>query len=199
MNIAELSKWISVLFPYAVFFLVLAFYSQKINKGKRNFVYKILICATGVIFAVQGVLKTVIQYYDWRKSDLSKFLLPPYQPIEYFISYSFKHFWLNYILAIIAAFIFYSIMKFFEKKNTRLFNEGEIELGTLMPLILGWNYFLVFIPVCFAVFLIVSIIKKIIFKENYSTISLPIILAGIIILIWGNRIIALLNLSVLKI
>ncbi len=49
--------------------------------------YSFLAAAVIIFEVALAVLKTIIQYDVWKQGELSQFLLPPHQPINYFISY----------------------------------------------------------------------------------------------------------------
>ena len=87
------------------------------------------------------------QYRVWSQNELSKFLLPPYQSIAYFLGYSFTHFFKNYLISLVIALLFLSAAVFLNKKSQeRFFEKEEPYLGALAIFLVGhplWIYYLI--------------------------------------------------------
>lgn len=60
---------------------------------------RLLVIGSVALTAVISTSLTALQYISWENSSLGKLLLPPHQPINYFIFYSFTEFWANPLLA----------------------------------------------------------------------------------------------------
>ena len=103
----------------------------------------------------------------------------------YFIFYSFWHYWLSAILVIVVAFLFWLILKALQKYQSRFFEDGEVELGVLAALIVGWPGFVVFIPLLFLAVVLVSIFRMVFFKEAYTTLGAPMLFGVLLFLILG--------------
>ena len=87
------------------------------------------------------------QYQVWSQNELSKFLLPPYQPIAYFLGYSFTHFFKNYLISLVIALLFLSAAVFLNKKfPEKFFEKEEPYLGAIAIFLVGhplWIYYLI--------------------------------------------------------
>lgn len=151
-----------------------------------RFGYKTLILAFIAFKVLYSVFLTFSQYYIWSNDAFSKFLLPPHQPLKYFISYSFTHFWFNFFLALGSAFIFYLFLRGLKKYQERFFEEGETELGFLTALIAGWPGFVVFVPLVFIFVAALSAFRRLYFGEERATIGLPFLIAGFIAFVFGE-------------
>ena len=176
----------------------------------------IFIIAFRVFYA--GLL-SVTQYYVWSGAELTKSLinspLSPDVPLSnffrenlsfifnsklgYFLLYSWGHFWVNVLLTIAVAAVFYAFLKALKKYNDRFFNEGEVELGFLLALVVGWPSFVIFIPLVFVSVILVSIFRGLYFKEAYTTLGIPMLLAALVTMIFGSNLIEIFGLAVLKI
>jgi len=183
--------------------------------------YKLLIISSIVFRFFYAALLTASQYYVWSQNKFTELLLnSPLDPnmsvpsvisgfcqlsivncqkSGYFFFYSYGRFWLNVLISIGAAFIFYLLLKLLEKYRDRFFEEGETKLGFLAALIVGWPNFIVFLPLVFIFVILFSIFRRILLKELYTTLGWPFILAALITLIWGSKLMEILNLSALKI
>ncbi len=167
--------------------------------------------------AYAGLL-TVTQYYVWANmgtvgevfldSPVTKAIPDPLvgtlssvfnHPLGYFLFYSYGRFWLNAILSLLIAWVFYKVLIALRKYNGRFFDDGETELGYLMALVVGWPVFVVFVPLVFVCVVLVSIARLLVIKEAYTTLGWPFICAAAICILWGARLIAILNLSALNI
>lgn len=168
-------------------------------------------------YVIYPIILMIGQYYAWSQNPLSKLLLS--SPLEekvpapqfikdlpvskshlgYFVFYSFGRFWINTILAVGMAFLFYLFLKSLRKRKDRFFEEGEIEFGFLNALIVGWPRFVIFIPLVFFSVVLVSLARLFLFKERYTTLGYPFLLAAVLTMIFGFGFISIFKLSALYI
>lgn len=118
-------------------------------------------------------------------------------PLGYFLVYSWGRFWLNPLLAILVALAFYWFLKALERKQTRFFEEGETELGLLAALLAGWPGFVIFVPLAFSFVLLLSLVRRAVLKEAYTTLGIPLLLSLGATLLWGDALLRLFRLGVL--
>lgn len=137
-----------------------------------------------------AVSLTILQYIVF---------LSPFRETGYFVLYAWTHFWFNFVLSVGVAFTFYLFLKFLKKRNERFFEEGETEIGLICALIAGWPGFVVFVPLVLILVVAESIFMKIFFKESLTAFGFAFFLAAIIALVWGDKIVAILNLGALRI
>lgn len=159
-------------------------------------------------------LETVLQYYVWEKNPLTKMLLvqplsaevpiPVFvqkiffdNPRGYFLYYAWGHFFLNMFLSLFSAILFYFILIFLRKYRERFFGEGEIILGTLMTLLVGWPNVVLFVPLALILTVLFSIARRIFWSENYTTLGWSFLVSGCAILAFGKFLIDLFRLGVL--
>lgn len=172
---------------FAVVFLTAAF---------RLISYKSLVISSLAFHIFYAALLTAGQYYVWSQSEFTKLLL---DSPGYFLFYSWGRFWINVLLTISAAFVFYLVLRLLKKYQERFFDEGETELGLLMALLVGWPNFAVFVPLVFVFVIPVSIFRRLFLKESYTNLAVPFFIAALVLLLWGDLLIKILNLDVLKI
>lgn len=222
-SIVSLGPIISWL-PKVFFGLLLLFggygYLVRHRNGKEDFLRensKRMIRYALAFYIIYPILLMIGQYYAWSQNPLSKLLLS--SPLEgkvptpqfikdlpifkshfgYFIFYSFGRFWINTILAVGMAFLFYLFLKSLRKHKDRFFEEGEIEFGFLNALIVGWPSFVIFIPLVFFSVVLVSLARLLLFKERYTTLGYPFLLAAVLTMIFGFGFISIFKLSALYI
>ncbi len=113
------------------------------------------------IFAIAVVFSLLIyysyqQYIAWQSVEPSKFLLPPYQTIDYFIKYVGARFFAPYLISLIAALVFLYVAKKLNKKyEERFFEQEELWFGALAIFLTGWpGAFFYFIGLILIYFLI---------------------------------------------
>ncbi len=86
------------------------------------------------------------QYFFWKENPVSQFLLPPYQSIRYFLSYSFFNFFFQPIFSLTAAIAGFFTAKILNQKfGERFFEPVEyylFALGLLLAGHPGWIYYL---------------------------------------------------------
>jgi len=116
----------------------------------KYFFYGVIILIFGNAFYL-----SYSQYKIWKygtASDFTKFLLPPYQSINYFIGYSLFHFFTAHLISLVFAFSFLKIAKYYNKKfEERFFYPEEYYLGALAIFLSGFpGIFLYIISIFFA-------------------------------------------------
>lgn len=187
------------------------------SRWERIFSFRNLIIGGIGARIINAGLLMYIQYSVWSEGGLGNYFLtaplPKDLPIVgiksygvlftskfgYFLFYSWGRFWLSVIISVFVAYVFYVFLKMLSKKTERFFDEGEQELGFVCALVVGWPLFVVFLPLVFFSVVMVSIVRLIIFKEPYTTLGIPFILAMIILFLFGGYAMDLLRLAVLKV
>jgi len=213
--ISFLLIWGPIVIPSVIF--ASAFYAYA--KRDRDYAYlekwcKKLFAAALVFRVIDAGLKTLGQYLTWSKDGLSEHLL--HTPLSskiptifnhigiftknnlgYFLYYSFSRFWLNILIALVFAIIFYALLKGLKKYKDGFFEGGELELGLLCAFLAGWPNVVLFIPGTFVFIILLSIIHMAFLKKKYTTIGVPLLISAAACLLWGSKLIIVLHLSVL--
>lgn len=127
------------------------------------------------------------QYNLWKNSEISKFLLPPYQPFSYFFSYVSYRFLLPFAFPLGVALIFYFLLKilnhFFKE---RLFYPEEpfflfyAIIILAHPLWIFYIFSIIFLAI--VLYCLGLVLKKIKFGELFSLYYLWLILTFVILL-----------------
>lgn len=150
--------------------------------------------------SVYALTLTAWQYFVWKSDPvIGQLLLPPHQPIAYFLRYSWTHFLFNAVLSVGMAYVFYFILRAIKKHRAEIFEEGEPELGLACALMLGWPNIVLFVPLAFLLLLIFSSFRRVFLKEEFTTITLPMLVSLPIILLWGNKALEIFKLTALQI
>lgn len=141
------------------------------------------------IFFVSSYL-TLQQYQIWLTSPLAQLLLPPHQPIGYFIQYSITRFWTGPMIAFAMALIALVAAKLLNKKfQERFFWPAEPWLfatGLLLAGHPGWMYYT---AALFAVAILWQLLFVITGKSGHERVStyylwLPVAILTILINTW---------------
>ena len=184
---------------YFFYFVILFIAANKRFSWLRYFSslsYKFLIWSVIGFKFFYASIETFGQYYIWSDNKFTKLLL---DQIGYFIFYSLGRFWLEIVVSLVAALAFYLFLVFLKKYKERFFEEGEVELGFILALTVGWSNFIVFLPLVFLSVILVSIFRKIVFKETYTTLGAPLLLAALLVLLFGRYFIDILGLAALRV
>jgi hypothetical protein len=212
-----LVNWMDLIVPGVVLLLALIAYVQRSKVSLRHW-SRVLILAMVIYYPLYALIESIAQYEVWSTSGsiLSRTLAnQPLSPVMkgltlwydlpfmhtglgYTIFYSWGRFWLGAVLAISAAALFWFLLKLLQKYKSRFFEDGEVELGALTALLVGWPGFVVFIPLVFISVVIVSIFRLIFFKEAYTTLGAPMLFATILFFIWGQQLLTITGFTVLK-
>ena len=144
-----------------------------------------------------NILLSFIQYFTWHSSPFSRFFLPPFTPVTYFIRYIFLHFWLASILVFLCALAFYLVFKLIRRRNKEAISKAELHLILLAGLLVGWPNFIIFVPIFFSLTLIFTLINLLVFKNKKNNLLYPLLLSLVITFLAGHFLISWLSLSVL--
>lgn len=172
-----------------------------------------LAVATRLVYSAAG---TWAQYYVWSQNALARNLLQAYVPsndfsalegvlgifgheVSYFLVYSWGRFWLSFFLALAVAAAFWAFLLLLRRHQTRFFKTGETELGFLLALLAGWPAFVLFLPLGLVMVVFVSILRLVAWREKYTTLGWPMLLAAGLTLLWGATWLAVLGLNSLRI
>lgn len=180
--------------------------------------YKFLIWLVLGFKVLYALIETFSQYYIWSGNKFTKLLLDQNiadfnivkesfgglswifnNRFGYFIFYSWGRFWLEIVVTLIAAVAFYLFLVFLKKHKERFFEDGETELGFLLSLMVGWSNFIVFLPLVFVSVILVSIFRRLVFGEMYTTLGVPFLLAALVVLLVGRYLVDILGLSGLRV
>lgn len=142
-------------------------------------------------------LLSILQYFVWHISPISRFLLPPFTPINYFLGYIFFHFWLAGLLVFVLSLAFYFLLKLIKKYRDDVVSSEELFLILLSGLLVGWPNFIIFVPLFFLLALIYSSVNLLVFKREKNSLLQPLIFSLIIVFFTGSYLIKLLYLSAL--
>ena len=175
-----------------------AYYRLSAIHHRALFFVRLAVFVVVFRFAFAAV-KTGLQYWGWMQSEFTRFLLPPHQNISVLLHYAWTHFWLNAIMSIGCALLFFFVLKALAARNPRYFEEGEVELGALMALLAGWPQAVVFIPAVFFSVVIISIVRGFWMREAYTTLGLPFFIGYGTSFVLTMYIITLLDLTALLI
>lgn len=209
-----------IIFSWAVFLLsfgIFIFQNHHFLKSRISIFYGWLLGAAVVFRFFISFLETVLQYYVWKKNPFTNIILtqplgakvpneliPGFvrkiifdNPLGSFLYYAWGHFFLNVFLSLLSAVIFYFILVFLRKYRERFFGEGEIALGTLMALLVGWPNVVLFVPAALIFTAVLSIVRNVFWDENYTRLGWPFLVSGCAILLFGKFLIDVFRIGIL--
>lgn len=211
------SYWLGLIVPWIVFVIAAVVYFQKdsmsLGRWSRTLVLVML-----AYYLVYALINTIGQYAAWAGSadPLTRYLasaplasamkgvVPWYglpllnSKFGYLIFYSWGRFWMGALLSVVAALVFGLILKALQKYRGRFFEDGEVELGVLAALLVGWPGFVVFVPMLFVAVVLVSIFRLAFLGEAYTTLGVPILFAVLLFFIYGSPLLMITGLQALK-
>lgn len=180
--------------------------------------HKFLIWSVVIFKIIFASIETFEQYFVWKSGDFTKLFLDSKtidfgvlrefsgklfwifnNKFGYLLFYSWGRFWMQIAVSLAVAALFYVFLKFLKKHKERFFKEGEVELGFLLALVVGWPNFIIFLFATFGCVVLVSIFRMIFFKELYTTLGAPFLLAALLSLIFGNYFIDLFRLAMFRV
>ncbi|GMQ94995.1 MAG: hypothetical protein BMS9Abin13_105 [Patescibacteria group bacterium] len=187
--------WLPVVFFAGIFLYVAVRYLWY----PRRIRYVPLIAGVVSFRIFYAIFLSGTQYYVWLQNEFTKLLLPPYQPISYFLFYSWGRFWLNAMIILGVSLVFWLFLRSLAVWKKDSFRKSEAGLGLLMALIVGWPHVVIFVPLSFVLAAIISLARLIFFGKSSVTLGTSFLLAALILFVWGDGLIELFNLGVLRI
>ena len=86
------------------------------------------------------------QYLIWQKEEATKFLIPPYQPINYFLFYSFGRIIFPFLISAVIALVFLFLSQHFNRRfEERFFYPEEPYLASTAILIVGHPLLIIYL------------------------------------------------------
>ncbi len=202
--------WLPTVFFWVVFVLTAGAYLKRHSVSLKSWVRRLIAVAVSY-YLVYAALSTMAQYYAFKAGELTKKFLdmPLNQSLHgvtfwmkipfiansrlgYFVLYSWEHFWFPALLSILAGLVFWAVLKALGKYKERFFEDGEVELGALAALLVGWPNFIIFVPAVFLSIVIISVIRMAFFEESYTTLGIPLLLAVLLTYIFSSELASLL-------
>lgn len=215
--------WLPYLFFGAVFVCAVLLYATRAHPTvlpelRRLVTVRMLVRMTIGFRVAYALFLTYGQYYSWSQNAFTKSLLHmPMNPIEmpfwivklfpwvfntdlgYLFFYSWGRFWLDTLLVVGAAALFFWFLRALERRNGRLFEAGEPEIGFLMALIVGWPQVVAFIPLIFVSVVVVSIFRRVVLKQEFTTLGWPFLVAALVTFVLGSALLEVCGLVVLAV
>lgn len=153
-----------------------------------------------VFLVLYGVVLSGLQYQVWNKAAPSKYFLPPYTPISYFLTYAGYHFFYRHAITVVASFILGAMFWFANRDYDRRFMEPyEIPLLVLGGLMAGWPNFFIYLALGLLMSLGWGIAARFFFGASRVSLALPFFLAAGIVLAVGDVLAPLLFLDRIRI
>ena len=145
----------------------------------------------GSVALMTGYLGYVswMQYSVWKNNPATAMLLPPHEPLSYFIQYVGMHVWSVYIISFLGALLFYYAFGAINKSfGGKFLYPGELWVGSLALFLVGYPGIIFYIPVFLVVFVVVSIIRLVFYGKGERTspyiLWLPVAVCVILASIW---------------
>lgn len=118
-------------------------------KGRFAFIFK-LIFIFAIILVFSVLVSNSWQLHNlWRENEVSKFLLPPYTSIDYFLFYVGTRFFAPYGISLVIALLFLWLAKFINQRyHGRFFYDEECYFGALGIFLSshpGWLFYAIFL------------------------------------------------------
>ncbi|OGE85895.1 MAG: hypothetical protein A3J48_00980 [Candidatus Doudnabacteria bacterium RIFCSPHIGHO2_02_FULL_46_11] len=195
--------WLPQIFVAAVLAIACLWYLKpqwlsKLKIPPENLLKNLLI-ATLTFRLFYPFVLSFAQYNLWSKDPFSQYFLPPHQPLNYFLLYVWGRFWLESVLALAVAGLFWAFLYLIQKNRTGFWTKDDLFLAALLAILTGWPDVIVFLVLVCLYTLLLSLVRLIIFKQTHTQLTSALIIAAIITLLAGDKLINLTGLKVLLI
>ena len=133
---------------------------------------------TVTLFLLRALLLTYATYSLWQAALPSKYLLPPYQPISYFLQYSMIHFFASFFLALGVGIIVCAVLFFLNSRRPHLLMPSDLALLLIGVLLVRWPLALVYTGALLMGGILLLVFQRYIIKESEEMVF------GLHILFW---------------
>ena len=151
-----------IYFPLSLIFLVILtkIYFSKTEEEKKAKSYFLILILVLVFFILWSAFLSTVQYFLWKNHPISKYLLPPYQEIDYFLNYAYFRFWRDFfyrILGILFILLFFKFLNFSFKRD--IFYKDEKNLIPILSIFFFFPYNILFMVLGFFMLLLITTMK----------------------------------------
>lgn len=154
-------------FTFAILFIL--WLASQFRKG-RSFLAKFAKLVFGAaILAIFAFLiyLSLEQYQVWLNQPLTKFLLPPYQSIAYFIFFSATRFFAPYLISLVIAILFLILTERLNRKfEERFFEPEEPYFGATALFLLGHPGWFIYFLVLVALYLFLHLVYSLVYFRS---------------------------------
>ena len=169
---------------YAIIILLVSAFGAQVflRSFCARHIRKFFYASVLVIFSIVSYW-SYLQYKIWEGNPISKFLLPPYQPITYFVGYVGSRLFAPWLLALAAAMLVAYAARYLNRRfENRFFEKEEIQIIGMGIFLTGWPGFLFYIPLVLIVGLLSSSFYFLFFRGRAPLYFLWLPLAILVIL-----------------
>lgn len=183
---------------WVIFLLSATIYFFLRDESKKTTMLRYAASMTITLFFLRAVLLTYATYSLWSHTSPSKYLLPPHQPISYFLQYSFIHFFASFLLTIGLGLVVCGILFFLNYRRHHLLLPGDIAILLIGMTLLQWPLDLIFIAALFTGGILLILLQCYIIRTEEQIIFGTHILFWVpVFLLFGNSLIKFFGLQAL--
>lgn len=139
------------------------FYITKTPPRLKLLIYKFLLFFLFFSFIFWSIFLSLLQYNLWQRHHITKYILPPYNSISYFLDYAYFHFFRDFVYRLVAVIIIAIFMVSLTRIIKRdIFYDDEKILIPLLSAIFIFPLNFVFVFLGFFMLLLIIIGKLLI-------------------------------------
>lgn len=193
-----------VLIPFVVFLLSTIYLAKTyiLRREKLTKAATIVFIVVFLTVVFQIIASVGLQYYVWSQDGgIGEYLLPPHQPLSYFLGYSWQHFILSPVIGLAISFL---IVLYFWILN-RIFKKQYLDFEDMLILasgsmIVGWPGVVVYLSIAF-VLTILRIIYLYYIKKEMQRVPMTaaLIIAIFLTLLIGEKLIQIFQIGFLNV
>lgn len=142
------------------------------RKEGRSSVYAVRAARWAFFIAVLALVAAISylsreQFLAWQGNEFSKYFLPPYQPIGYFLKYIFRHFWATYAVSGAVAIIAYGAFLWANRvRGNMLFEREELLFMASGVLFAGHPGYVAYVMLVAMAYVAASLAQLLITRKN---------------------------------
>lgn len=181
---------------WVIFLLLAASYVFLHNTLKKAKIFRFIAGGTIALFLLRALLLTYATHSLWSRTLPSKYLLPPYQPISYFLRYSFIHFFASFFLTSAVGFTVALVLLILNHRRPHVLIPGDLALLLTGTLLVRWPLDLLYIGALFMGGILLLLIQRYIIRGTEKIVFSAHILFWVpVFFLFGNGVIVFFGLQ----
>lgn len=121
-----------------------------------------------VFFGLLAVIEVVFQYFAYKSDPMGQLFIPPYQPIHWFLLYSWAHFLAPFVFALASGlFMYFVALSTNNSFQRELFVENDKYIFLLAAIVLSWPNYILYLPIA-ALLVVLEIFLTALVKKDFG-------------------------------
>lgn len=181
----------------ATFLVIVLAYALRRRLGLTGRTFQYTAYALTAFFVVRIVVLVAAQYWAWSTTLPGRYFLPPYQPISYFLQYSFTHYAASTLLTLALALGIAGVLTALRRYRPPVFADEDIPLFFSIMMLIGWPLSFAYVWAVLFCAAAVLAARQLLRRDPTYALGLQLLFSALPFLVFENELITALHLETL--